>query len=245
MDVTISIQTRKIALRLSYFAIGFLLAGVVSHSIKYDVNALPDLYRWFGTDGEKNLPAAFSCGLLLVASTLLGVITVNKRENCDRFTLHWGSLSLIFSLLALDEWMSFHERLTDVVKTVVPAVGIFHFAWIIIGMAFSLLIGLLYRQFLKQLPHPYRRLFLIAAGLFLLGAIGMEMLSGHYVENHQQWNRNSWLALTTIEEGLEMFGMIVFIHTLLRYISTFIGHHFQVRLVSPMAAPTSSMENDL
>ena len=226
MNFTVNVRSQKVVKLLGYFAFGFLSLGVLSHTLKYNLDLVPGFYRWFNTDGEKNFPALFSCFLLAIAAVLLLVIAVAKRRSRDRFATAWGLLTLIFLALTVDEWMSFHEQMTDVVKDLpvaLPTTGIFHFAWIVTGIAFVSAIGLTYRSFLLHLPRRYARLFLTAAALYIFGAIGLEMAAGYYADNHQQWNRLIWLGLTTVEEGLEMFGIITFIYALLHYIQSFVG----------------------
>ena len=224
--MNLTIRSHKLVNFLCYFAISFLSLGIISHTLKYDLGLLPDFYRWFNTDGEKNFPALFSSLLLMFAAVLLLVITVAKHQSRDRYTLSWGLLALIFCGLSADEWMSFHEKMTDVVgnsAVALPTQGIFHFAWIVVGIAFVAAVGLAYRNFLIALPRQYARLFLKAAALYISGAIGLEMAAGYYAENHQQWNRLVWLGFTTVEEGLEMFGIILFIYALLHYIQNVMG----------------------
>ena len=226
MNFTINVRSQRVVKLLGYFAFGFLSLGVLSHALKYNFDLVPGLYRWFNTDGEKNFPALFSCCLLAIAAVLLLVIAVAKRRERDRYAKAWSLLALIFSVLAADEWMSFHEKMTDVVNglpVALPTMGIFHFAWIVVGLLLVAAVGLTYRNFLLHLPRQYSRLFLTAAALYILGAIGLEMASGYYVDNHQQWNPLIWLGLTTVEEGLEMFGIITFIYALLHYIQNFVG----------------------
>lgn len=220
------VRPRTVAKTLGYFSLGFLFFGILSHILKYHFELLPGLARWFNTDGEKNFPALFSCGLLMLSAGLLLIITLAKRRMRDRYTTAWSGLTFIFAGLAVDEWMSYHEQFTDIVKNApiaLPSDGIFHFAWIVAGIAFVAVVGLTYRKFLLQLPGQYARWFLAAAALYILGAIGLEMAAGYYADNQQQWNRLIWLGLTTVEEGLEMFGIITFIYALLHYIKNTIG----------------------
>lgn len=220
------VRPRTVVRTLGYFSLGFLFSGILSHQLKHSFGLLPGLAHWFNTDGEKNFPALFSCGLLLLSASLLLVITLAKRRERDRYTVAWSGLTVIFTGLAVDEWMSYHEQFTDIVKNApvaLPSDGIFHFAWIVAGIAFIAVIGFAYRNFLAQLPRQYARWFLAAAALYILGAIGLEMVAGYYADNHQQWNRLIWLGLTTVEEGLEMFGIITFIYALLHYIKNTIG----------------------
>lgn len=223
MNMTININVRLVVRILSCFALGLLFAGVISHSLTYDFNWSPELNRWFNVNKEKNFPTAFSVGQLLFCSFLLLVIAVYKHTQQDRFMRYWYGLSLLLSALATDELLVLHERMSGVIQQILPVGGIFHYAWIIAGMVFLSLVAFVYWRFLMHLPRVYRRGFVISAMVFVLGAIGMEMISGYYMDSYQQWNPNIWLGLTTVEEGLEMFGVIIFIHTLLNYIQEFVG----------------------
>jgi hypothetical protein len=223
MNITLNINPRRIIRGLSYFTVGFLLTGIISHILKYSLGLLPGLFRWLNVDGEKNFPAAFSSALLLLCAALLLLITIAKQTEQASSARYWAGLVGIFSLLAADEWLSYHEKIGGFIHTWLPASGVFHFAWITVGIAFVALIGLIYMRFLWRLPQPYRRLFLMAASLYILGAIGMEMVAGYYADQQQQWSRTIWLAMTTLEEGLEMVGVIIFIYALLTYIQDSIG----------------------
>lgn len=223
MNFTINVFPLRITKCLALFAIGLLIASVISHSVEYDLKLTSDVHRWFNADGEKNFPSAFSSGLLLFSSLLTAIITAYKSRVKDKFVVYWAGLCGLFGLLAADEWLSFHEQLSASVHSVLPVSGLFHFAWVIAGLAFSAAFGLTYVRFIGHLPAAYRRGFLIAAATFIAGAIGMEMLSGYYADTHQQWNRNIWLGLTTVEEGLEMLGVILCIKSLLTYIRELVG----------------------
>jgi hypothetical protein len=223
MNITININPRRIVRGLIYFTVSLLLAGIISHILKYSLGLLPGLFHWFNIDGEKNFPAAFASALLLLCAALLLLITVAKQTAQDSSARHWAGLVGVFSLLATDEWLSYHERVGEFIQTRLPASGVFHFAWIIAGIAFVALIGLIYIRFLWRLPQRYRRLFLMAAGIYILGAIGMEMVAGYYADQQQQWSRTLWLAMTTVEEGLEMVGVLTFLYALLTYVQDSIG----------------------
>lgn len=222
MDLILKIRARKITELLGLVVLGFMGACILGHSLKYWFDQ-PWLFPWVNMDAEKNLPAAFSCLLLITASVLLLLIAWVKHAQRDSYRFHWTGLSLVFGLLAVDEWMSFHERMNDVVRSILPTGGVFHFAWVIAGITFVLIMGGLYWTFLWQLPKQYRRLFLMAAGFYLGGAIGMEMVSGYYADTHQTWIGTIWLLLTTFEEALEMIGAITFIYALLLYIQETVG----------------------
>ena len=59
---------------------------------------------------------------------------------------------------------------------------------------------------------------MVAATLFIGGAIGIELVGGRYVELHGRENV-TYSMIATLEESLEMAGVIVFIYALLKYIA--------------------------
>lgn len=103
------------------------------------------------------------------------------------------------------------------------------------GRVFSLLVLLLavtYWRFLLHLPFRSRMLFLTSAVVYVGGALGMEMVGGWYAQNYGSGNL-SYVAIATLEETLEMLGVVIFIYALLRYLAAEIG---AVRLVFGDAA---------
>jgi hypothetical protein len=78
--------------------------------------------------------------------------------------------------------------------------------------------GLSYLKFLLHLPAKTRWRFVVAATLYLGGAIGMELIGGRYADLHGMENL-AYSMTATVEESLEMAGVIVFIYTLLNYIA--------------------------
>ena len=59
----------------------------------------------------------------------------------------------------------------------------------------------------------------LAGGLFVTGALGIEILGGHYYDLSGK-DSPTYRTLITIEETLEMLGVVVFVHALLLYIAS-------------------------
>ncbi len=118
--------------------------------------------------------------------------------------------------MGFDEAFQAHERLNDPIRRVLGGgrLGVFSFAWVVPGLVLVFLLMLVFLRFLVRLPAPTRRRVVLAAALYLGGSIGMEMLGGWLVELH---GPNSWqyTTVTTIEEGMEMAGLISFVWALL------------------------------
>ena len=60
-------------------------------------------------------------------------------------------------------------------------------------------------------------MFLISGSIFVLGAIGFELLGGRQADLYGT-NNVLYSIITTSEELLEMLGIAIFIYTLLTYI---------------------------
>lgn len=183
------------------------------------------LKNLFDVDQEKNIPSIFSFCLLLAASILLAVIAIiTYQRNGRNASLHWWLLCGIFFYLGIDELVEMHEVMAAALRSRFHLTGIFWYAWVIpFGIGLALLFIFFFRFIFHRIPARTRKQFLLAALVYIGGALGMEMLSGwHYT--HLGSQGYSWVILTTIEEGMEMIGIILFIQALLEYIHSNFGN---------------------
>ena len=172
---------------------------------------------------EKNFATAFSTLLLLSCAGLLWQIYRTRREGSaekhrQRFLAHWRLLALIFGAMAMDESIAFHERLGSLLRSYVETQGVLFYSWVIPGIAFVTAFAIGYARFIAALPFATRCSFLLAGCLYVSGAIGMEMVSGYYVNNYGVDNRAVIAALNGLEETAEMLGAAAFIRALLIYL---------------------------
>jgi hypothetical protein len=171
--------------------------------------------------------------------------------------LHWGVLSIILLLLSLDEVASIHEAIGAQLERLLHnitgfnASGAISFFWVVPGAVFVFIVLLAYVRFLAHLPQTTRRWFLFAGALFVLGALGVEMLTAQVVSSSgsiADWvasssggivDRGSASAVPTILKGLqtsveemfEMLGLTAFVYALLAYISSYVeGINVSVRI---------------
>jgi hypothetical protein len=179
------------------------------------------LIQLFDLDFEHNIPTFFSTTLILICFLLLIAISSLKSSHREYFVFHWQVLAAIFFLMAIDETASIHERLVDPTRKILSSgnhLGIFHFSWVIPGIAFIALLSIFFLQFWLHLPAKTRYSFLVAAIVYISGVIGFEMIGGYYAELYGKENL-IYNFFVTIEESLEMIGIIVFIESLLEYIA--------------------------
>lgn len=185
-----------------------------------DSKVFPKLVKAFSVDRELNIPAFFSTMLLLVSSGLLACIAFLSYDGRLSSLRYWGVLALGFFWMAFDEIASVHEKLIEPMRVLLGGenLGVFYFAWVVPGIIVVLLCAGWFLRFWLGLPFKTRIQVFVAGALFLSGAIGMELLDGEYAEVHGKITP-TYAVLSTIEEMLEMAGVIVFIKALLGYIA--------------------------
>ncbi|MEQ1655857.1 MAG: hypothetical protein ABL960_09185 [Nitrospira sp.] len=173
---------------------------------------------------------------------MLALITLLKRQQQDPDVSKWMILAGGFFYLATDEGWSLHERLIDPVRGLLGHgdLGIFYYAWVIPAMAGVALLGVAFLGFLFRLPSSTRWSFIIAGSLYLGGAIGIEMLGGRQNELHG-WENLTYQLFAHLEESLEMAGIILFIHTLLRYL---VERYPDIRLLTHELSPSQSQDKE-
>ncbi|MEH2182578.1 hypothetical protein [Nostoc sp.] len=221
VEFPIHLSAKTITRRLSVTVICLTLAGALSGYfwlLRFPFPATKWFYQVFSLNEELNIPAWYSSFTLLFCSGLLKLITAIKTK--DRYFIYWKTLYLIFFYLSLDEAFSFHEIL------IIPSVReslhlnpLFYETWVIPGAVLVVVFAFKYLKFLLHLPHKTRYLFLIAAVVYVGGALGMEMVGGVL---RIDFGRRTLISLIGIfvEEFLEMVGIVIFIYALLAYLSS-------------------------
>ena len=174
--------------------------------------------HYFNFDQESNFPSLYSALSLGFCSYLLAIISVVKKAQKARYAKHWKTLSLIFLFLALDEACSIHELLIPVLRGAMNAKGILYFTWVVPAFFLLIIFLIVFRNFIKNLPAKTKTLFILAGTIYVAGALGMELVGG-YIADNIGYTTIYGLA-STIEELLEMFGIVIFINGLLSYIQS-------------------------
>jgi hypothetical protein len=170
-------------------------------------------------DRERSLATFFNFSLIVVDFVLLGIMTLLAWRCGSRWRWHWLLLAAGFLLLAYDEAASLHERLNRIAEGIVGSAGVLYFPWIVFGGAIFAAVGIVYLRFVLALPRPVMWLVFAAAGLYGAGAIGFEMIGAVYAERHGMQSGVGYEAVATIEEVLEMSGLIVLGYGLARLLA--------------------------
>ena len=198
----------KGAAKTLLFILGLLLsANILAITLRYfPENLLTSVLQLFDFNTENSFPTLYSFIILLLSAALLSLIGMLSRRQGSRGR-GWFIQSLVFLFLAIDETLMVHEALMVPVRDA----WIIPYSFLLLLLVFSLL------PFLIKLPSDTRNSFFLAGFIFVSGAIGIEAFTGWYVTSFGEHNL-VYEILYTIEELLEMGGIVLFIYALLNHI---------------------------
>lgn len=215
----LKLRPNKLTLLLSIIAMGLFAMNCVvllAKAAGYDLGGLVPL---FDMDQEQNLPTFFSTFLAVIASSLLLMIGLVRKQMQRRWGL-WIGLSAVFLFVGIDDFVGIHEQLSRPIRSYMPTNDLLYFAWIIPYCLLVMLLAGIYGRFVFEMPVGIRNGLLLAATLFLAGSLGFEVLEDQLLAAGFFSKSAFYGVLTTVEESLELAGLIVFIHTLMNYIES-------------------------
>lgn len=215
---------RVVSRVLAVAALAFALTtfGGYLYRVAYGRAVSSGLVRLLDVDEETSIPTWFSSMLLLLSAGLLAIIGSAGRADRDPYAVHWYGLAIIFVGLSIDEAAVIHEMFETAIRMTLDVHNPLAILWIIPYSIFALLVLVTYLRFLRHLPARTRSLMLVAGGLYVAGAVGAEVLAAPYEQLQGKLNLR-YVIFSTAEELLEMFGIILFIHTLLAYLRDHVG----------------------
>lgn len=222
----VDIAPRRVARLLTGLVLFLLLAhvggAVLTHGFGRDWGF--GLIPAFNLDAEGNVPTWVAAAGLLLCALLLGLIAGAKRAAAARFAPHWRGLAVGFAFLSLDEAAQLHELLAAPLRGRLRTSGALsggwlYDAWVIPYAALALAVGLAYLRFLAELPARTRRLFLIAGGCYVTGALVMEVVSRPAQALAARHPTLAYHASVLSQEAGELAGIAIFLYALLAYIA--------------------------
>jgi hypothetical protein len=198
-----------------------ICASISGQMMRYLTNhrRLFGLINFFDLGREKNLPTLFNTALILICSALIYFIYRLHKKYSVNVSYKWLILTVGFLYMAIDEYAELHEKLSQFISPFFndQSRGIFYFSWVIPALLVVIFLLFYFFHFWLTLPPDTRNRFFIAGLIYVSGIIGVEMIDGNYFENNG-WDL-TYNLLSTVEESLEMFGLIYFIRALMIYIS--------------------------
>lgn len=168
----------------------------------------------FHLDREQNIPSLFSGLALGLASLIVLMSAKTKTGDALEVRARW-LLSAALLFLALDEWVSIHERLDAFMKTLGDFSGALSHAWVLpygIGLVACLVVLLPWG--LRQ-SRAVQFSFAAAVAVYAAGALGCEVLHACYIAGDLPQSVPvtplGGDLIATLEEMLELTGLLLLI----------------------------------
>lgn len=208
---------------IAIMVINVILVIIFAVTFRMQMSSLINLFH---LDIEKNIPSSYSALLFIYAGYVAFTCIAVEKKYIGKFSAEymWLIIGLILWFMAVDEYMSLHEQAGSLLVDLKllstggePLIGGYVWAWTAIGVPLVLAVGLpslinFHKIFLEFKKLYY--LIIMAAFLFLFGALGMENMQV-YVSNN--FPEISTYIVLIVEEFMEMTGIALAIFVLLQY----------------------------
>jgi hypothetical protein len=202
-----------------------LVAQFADRILAPDVIGWEQVMRILDLGAESSLGTWYSVVGLAMLSLALGIVAFAKHASRDRFAKHWLILAILSLGFSLDEQAKFHDPggNTAELRDRLGLGGPLFYGWVILGLLSVLIIAYYYRHFIFDLPATTRRLFVLAAALYVSGEIFFEIIAGWYADASGSEFDLIYQTITSFEEFLGMLGMFVALAAVLHYIQAQYG----------------------
>lgn len=233
---TLGPHIRRLLIGLVSVAIGLVGVNVVFHFGRFGLGqehlvapALLDL------DYEQNLPTYYSALMLTVGAWLSFRIGRLERSARSRDFALWFVMAGALYYVAIDEAVQFHERLTDPLREALGLSGVLFFAWVLPAIIIVAVLAMTFLGFVLRLDIRTRYLLVLAAALYVGGALGMELVGGYFFETRGH-DTLIYRAVAIVEESAEIAGILVLMCALFIQLG---ASERSPTLASPEPTPTS------
>jgi len=222
-DIHVLVDRRRLVRFLAAVVAALVVLSFAGQLLKFEYG-YPNVFGLvplFDVNLENNVPTWYQSIALFACAALLALLAVAARRKHAPFALHWLALALIFLFLSMDEVGSLHERTVEPLSRLVgrPS-GVWAPTWTILGAVAVVAIGASYLRFVLHLAWSERIRVLVAGGLFVGGALGMEMIAALVYTEPVYGESLDVAAIAHVEELLEKLGVLVFLDFLLRRAAT-------------------------
>lgn len=113
----------------------------------------------------------------------------------------WWGVCAVFAYASLDEAAQLHEHLGGHLETS----GIFYYDWVIPAIAIVVVVTVAFWPFVRALPRATRKRLIVAAAIYLGGALAMELPLGWWTDRFGV-EGFGYSMIDWVEETLEMIG---------------------------------------
>lgn len=157
---------------------------------------------------EANVPTWYASALLVTGA----LVTAGHAARATRHRVRWWGIAAALAYVSLDETVQLHERLNGAID----AGGVLTFDWIVPAAGVLLVLLGLYLPFLRDLPAATRRRFLVAAAVYVGGALLMELPLGWWTDRHGD-ETLGYALIDFVEETCELVGATLYLGAILAH----------------------------
>ncbi len=206
MAFSMRLDSRTITRALSAVIVLLLCLHIGLQLDRYETHIVPwQIQAMFDVDQEMSVPTWYSSMALGFAALLLFVIASAHGRAGTRDARGWRAMTAVVLLLSMDEIAGLHET----VNSLSPVM------WTIPFGLLALAVALAFLPFVLRQQRDTRLGIVLAGIVYVAGAGGVEFITSQFYGESNK--RQLFYALITpFEEGLEMFGIVLLIRTLLR-----------------------------
>lgn len=193
------------------------VAGLVLHEA-FGFSREHSILRQLNLNSEASLAAWYYAFLLLSCAVVAGVLALAERGRASPLAPRWAALSLVLLLMSVDEAAQVHDIVNGPLRRLLGlGFGAFYYAWLLPALAVLAVGAYYFAPLVRSLTAAVAGRFVLAALLYFGGAVGFEMISGFALAAGRE--SLHYQGVMTVEECLELAGILVLLATLLRMAS--------------------------
>jgi hypothetical protein len=149
---------------------------------------------------EGNVPTWVASSLLLGCAVVAAAIAHDVPRDAA-WRRHWWGMAIALGWVSLDETAELHEHLGGHLELH----GVLYFDWVVFAAAIVVALAAIYLPFIRALRVATRNRLLIAAAIYVGGALVMELPLGWWTERAGS-DTLGYALIDWIEETMELVG---------------------------------------
>lgn len=153
----------------------------------------------------------YSVLLLAAVGVVFATLALIRRSNGES-SIPYFCFAVVAAGMSIDEATLFHEKFAIAARLMGLSLP-FTFSWLIIGIPFAVTAGVILLLLARRIDATLRRRLIVAGAVFLLGAVGFELLGGIIVNFSDNLaapgSRLLYQFVAMLEEGLELTGSLI------------------------------------
>lgn len=169
---------------------------------------------WYLLVTETSPSTWLSVTMLSGSALLAGVCW---RVDIPRRQTFWALVMLSLLAMSLDDAAEVHERVGGNLADAMGDASDLSYLWVAPWAALAAVIGIILWRQRPLLPAAVRRWLLIGAGMSIGAAVVLEVVATKTVNPGGEGSVTKRLILYSVEENLEMIGVLIVAYTLARH----------------------------